>query len=77
MVNELQAEVKEERQRNKTYLQQTQDLNKQVIASEDYIVSLDNENIMLREEIRKAKFYKEKSGYTEFTAGLTVLRKEA
>lgn len=58
-------------------MQQTQDLNKQVLAREDYIVSLENENLMLREEIKRAKFFKEKSGYADFTAGLTVLRKEA
>lgn len=69
--------MKEERARNKIYLQQTQDLNKQVLAREDYIVSLENENLMLREEIKRAKFFKEKSGYADFTAGLTVLRKEA
>ena len=46
-----------------------------MLAREDYIVSLENENIMLREEIRKSKFYKEKDSYDKFTAGLTVLRK--
>ena len=48
-----------------------------MLAREDYIVSLENENLMLREEIKRAKFFKEKSGYADFTAGLTVLRKEA
>lgn len=52
-------------------------MNKQVLAREDYIVALENENILLREEIRKAKFDNEKDGYEKFKAGLTVLRKKS
>lgn len=48
-----------------------------MLAREDYIKSLEGENIMLREEIKKAKFNNEKSGYEKFTMGLTVLRKDA
>ena len=52
-------------------------MNKQVLAREDYIVALENENILLREAIRKAKFENEKDGYEKFKAGLTVLRKKS
>ena len=48
-----------------------------MLAREDYITRLENENIMLRDEIKKAKFNNEKNGYEKFTTGLTVLRKEA
>jgi hypothetical protein len=38
---------------------------------------LENENVMLREEVRKARFDNEKDGYDKFKAGLTVLRKRS
>jgi hypothetical protein len=38
------------------------------------MVSLENESITLRREIKEAKFNNEKSGYTGFVSGLTKLR---
>ena len=52
-------------------------LNKQVIQREDYILALENENIFLREEIKKTKFHCEKNQYEKFLGGLTVLRKSS
>ena len=48
-----------------------------MLAREDYIIALENENIMLREEIKKSKFNCEKNKYENFLGGLTVLRKDS
>lgn len=49
-------------------------LEKLVRHREEYVVSLENESIYLRKEIKNAKFNNEKSGYTGFVSGLTKLR---
>ena len=46
-------------------------LEKQVQSREDYMVSLENEAIMLRKEIKLAKFNNEKQGYSGFVGNLT------
>ena len=38
------------------------------------MINLENEAVMLREEIKNAKFNNEKGGYDKFVGGLTVLR---
>ena len=38
------------------------------------MLSLENETIMLRKEIKEAKFNNEKKGYQGFLGGLTQLR---
>ena len=38
------------------------------------MINLENEAVMLREEIKSAKFNNEKGGYDKFVGGLTVLR---
>ena len=38
------------------------------------MVKLENESIMLRKEIKDAKFVNEKQGYVGFLGGLTQLR---
>jgi len=38
------------------------------------MISLENESIVLRREIKDVKFNNEKSGYTGFVGGLTKLR---
>lgn len=50
------------------------ELEKQVSGREDYMQSLEKEAIMLRHEIKNAKFNKEKGGYDKFLSGLTTLR---
>ena len=49
-------------------------LERLVEAREEYVVSLENESIMIRKEIKDAKFNNEKSGYNGFVSGLTRLR---
>ena len=49
-------------------------LEKQIQSREEYMISLENEAIMLRREIKDAKFHNEKSGYAGFLGGLTQLR---
>ena len=49
-------------------------MEKQVQSREDYMVSLENEAIMLRKEIKLAKFNNEKQGYSGFVGNLTQLR---
>ena len=49
-------------------------LEKQVQSREDYMISLENETIMLRKEIKQAKFNNEKQGYSGFLGNLTQLR---
>lgn len=49
-------------------------LEKQVQSREDYMISLENEAIMLRKEIKQAKFNNEKTGYSGFVGSLTQLR---
>ena len=44
---------------------------KQVQSREDYMISLENETIMLRKEIKQAKFNNEKQGYSGFLGNLT------
>ena len=46
-------------------------LEKLVKSREDYMISLENEAIMLRKEIKDAKFNNEKQGYAGFVGGLT------
>ena len=38
------------------------------------MISLENESVMLRKEIKDAKFNNEKTGYSGFIGGLTKLR---
>ena len=38
------------------------------------MINLENEAVMLRHEIKNAKFNNEKGGYDRFVGGLTVLR---
>lgn len=45
-----------------------------VQSREDYIISLENESIMLRKEIKDCKFGNEKQGYAGFVGSLTQLR---
>lgn len=49
-------------------------LEKLVKSREEYMCSLENEAIMIRKEIKDAKFNNEKSGYNGFVGGLTQLR---
>jgi hypothetical protein len=49
-------------------------VEKLVKTREEYMLSLENESIMLRREIKDVKFHNEKSGYTGFVGGLTKLR---
>ena len=37
------------------------------------MINLENEAVMLRDEIKKAKFNNEKGGYDRFVGGLTVI----
>ena len=53
---------------------QVRDIEKEIVTREDYIVAVEDENIKLREEIKKAKFMNERSGYDNFVNGLTQLR---
>ena len=46
-------------------------LEKLVKSREEYMCSLENEAIMIRKEIKDAKFNNEKSGYNGFVGGLT------
>ena len=43
---------------------------------EDYICNLEREAIMLRRDIKEAKYHNEISSYKEFAKKLTVLRHE-
>ena len=38
------------------------------------MINLENEAVMLRDEIKKAKFNNEKGGYDRFVGGLTVIK---
>ena len=38
------------------------------------MINLENEAVMLRDEIKNAKFNNEKGGYDKFVGGLTKLR---
>ena len=49
-------------------------LEKLVKSREDYMVSLENESIYLRKEIKNSKFTNEKQGYLGFVGNLTQLR---
>ena len=49
-------------------------LEKLVKSREDYMCNLETEAIMLRKEIKDAKFNNEKQGYNGFVGGLTQLR---
>lgn len=49
-------------------------LERLVASREDYVVSLENEAVMLRKEIKESKFNNEKQGYDRFVGGLTKLR---
>jgi hypothetical protein len=45
-------------------------------SEEEHIVQVEQENIYLREQVRKVKFCGEKDGYGKFLNGLTVLKKQ-
>lgn len=46
-------------------------LEKLVKSREDYMVSLENESIYLRKEIKASKFNNQKQGYIGFVSNLT------
>lgn len=42
-----------------------------------YVQALEKENIFLREEIERSKFYKDKEDYGRFVGGLTSLKRRS
>jgi len=54
--------------------QEVVNLERQVKKREQYVINLENEAVMLRDEIKNAKFNNEKGGYDKFVGGLTKLR---
>ena len=53
-----------------------QELEQLVDSREDYILNLEREAVMLRKEIKDAKYNNEKNSYKDFVKNLTVLRPE-
>jgi hypothetical protein len=54
--------------------QEVVNLERQIKKREQYMINLENEAVMLREEIKNSKFHNEKGGYDKFVGGLTKLR---
>lgn len=50
------------------------ELERQVNSREDYMQALEKEAVMLRHEIKNAKFNNERAPYDKFVSSLTTLR---
>lgn len=73
-LSDLRSQLKFEEDQKKKMANEILRLEQLIQSREDYMVSLENESITLRREIKEAKFNNEKSGYTGFVSGLTKLR---
>ena len=62
------------RRENEELRKELSKLQRQQKTEETYMINLENEAVMLRDEIKRAKFNNEKGGYDKFVGGLTTLK---
>ena len=73
-VTDLEGQLKFESDQRNKMAEEIVRLEKLVKSREDYMVSLENESIYLRKEIKASKFNNQKQGYIGFVSNLTQLR---
>jgi len=70
-VTDLEGQLKFESDQRNKMAEEIVRLEKLVKSREDYMVSLENESIYLRKEIKASKFNNQKQGYIGFVSNLT------
>lgn len=73
-VTDLEGQLKFESDQRNKMAEEIVRLEKLVKSREDYMVSLENESVYLRKEIKASKFNNQKQGYIGFVSNLTQLR---
>lgn len=70
-MTDLEGQLKFESDQRNKMAEEIVRLEKLVKSREDYMVSLENESIYLRKEIKASKFNNQKQGYIGFVSNLT------